>query len=468
MRLILLLLPLPQPVDLEQHPMMVQFLARFLLMMMQLHGWFRMARALDHHNHYHHQNKHHRQYHHHTATTTLGTYLLLITAVQFHMPFYASRLLANTFAITMTLHVFSDWILLGNTRRAAFVLVSAMVLFRCDLLLLVVTCGLSWLYTRQLTIAEAVTTGVVSVAMTLLVTVPLDSLLWQHFPTWPEGAVLYHNVVLNKSVEYGTSPWHWYVTRALPKAMLLTGLFVPFAVLRLPPARRLFSSWFRPRPLQGVATMMIFDTTWLLFLMPAFGYIALYSFLGHKEMRFLFPVMPLVNLAAAVGCTRIHQLQWPDKEKSPTRIGTMAFGVMVLALAMTFAASTAFLLVSSWNYPGGYALEELVRVVKESEVTTDEVRVYIDVASAMTGVSLFGQRAAELQTPNTRWLFEKGGYEQNHVKAPDRARFTHILTEDPNIDGFQVLAVAQGNPRLALRQLQVVTTDAIYVLGQLP
>ena len=55
-----------------------------------------------------------------------------------------------------------------------------MVLFRCDVLLLLFTVGLlGWLFQRQLTIVEALRVGIVAVIFCLFATIPIDSYLWQ-------------------------------------------------------------------------------------------------------------------------------------------------------------------------------------------------------------------------------------------------------------------------------------------------
>jgi hypothetical protein len=69
--------------------------------------------------------------------------------------------------------------------------------------------------------------GVCVGAMSLAATMLLDSWMWNRQLLWPEGDVLWFNTALNKSVEYGTMPVHWYLTSALPKALLAPALLVP-------------------------------------------------------------------------------------------------------------------------------------------------------------------------------------------------------------------------------------------------
>ena len=409
---------------LAERPLVVQFLARFRLLVASWQAWFRFARALD------------QRY-----DPRIGSYLLLITACQFHLPFYSSRMLPNTFALVVVLRAYAEWILQHYARAAAYLVVATAV-FRCDVLLLLGTVGLSWLLRRDLTIPEALRVGLLAAFASLIVTVPLDSRLWQRW-VWPEGEVFYYNAILGKSSDWGTSPWHWYVSSAIPKAMLATLFLVPLSAMRIPSMR--------------------LDTTWWPFLLPVAAFVALYSCLGHKEMRFLFPALPMLNLAAAVGMTKLHSWAFPVKDKTASLVAKLAFLCGVGSLAVTLLGSLVFLEVSRHNYPGGHALELSVRHL-EQQATGDSpssVRVWIDVASAMSGVSLFGQRDALYRTGVQVW--DKGGYEEENASR-NLDDYTHLLSEDKDVPGFHVVDIAPGHPRLDIRGARIVTEDAIYVL----
>lgn len=437
----LLCLPL---LDLSEYPQVVQFLARFFLLSLNYHAWCRLVTAIDHRS----------------TSKTIGSYLLLITASQFHLPYYSSRMLPNIFAMCMALHSYAYWLSKG-IKEAAITLVAAMTVFRCDLLLLLASVGLSWLISRELTVLQALRIGLLTMLVSLLITVPMDSLLWQKW-VWPEGTVLYSNTVLDMSAEYGLSPWHWYWLSALPRALLLTALFTPMACVRIPEMLVAVETYLASKRNGPLVLGPIMDYQWLPILLPALGFVALYSCLGHKELRFLFPVLPLFNLAAAIGFARVHQARFPLKDKAVRFVSKIMYAASLSAVLVTLVASLAFVGVSRWNYPGGDALNELGRIVQESK--PDNVHVYVDVASAMTGISKFGQRAVQVRTPTTRWTFDKAGYESGST-GHLLDQYTYVLSENKEFaKGFRVVKIAQGNPRLDLRHGQITTQDALYVL----
>jgi alpha-1,6-mannosyltransferase len=199
--------------NLAANPDVVQFLSRFFLLLLNLIQWFEMAHAIDQRT----KKKH------------IGSYLLAITACQFHLPFYMSRMLPNTFACIFTIRSFTHWLKSHKTDdfemcAAAIDMVIATILFRCDCVLLLFTTGLTWLVLRRLSIVQAVLVGLGTTAVVLTLTIPLDSLLWQR-PVWPEGEVFFFNAILNKSSDWGVSAWHWYWTSALPKLLLFSYVF---------------------------------------------------------------------------------------------------------------------------------------------------------------------------------------------------------------------------------------------------
>jgi alpha-1,6-mannosyltransferase len=114
--------------------------------------------------------------------------------------------------------------------------------------------------------------------------------------------------------------------------------------------------------------------------LPAAAYVFLYSFLPHKELRFIIYVIPVFNVGAALVCQKAWELQ-----SKKTVVGT---GLAVVCWGHFFAnlLLTGFLLnVSSKNYAGGMAMLRLhERVDAEAHVN-----VHIGNFAAQTGVSRF-------------------------------------------------------------------------------
>jgi alpha-1,6-mannosyltransferase len=107
---------------------------------------------------------------------------------------------------------------------------------------------------------------------------------------------------------------------------------------------------------------------------PALLFVALYSNLGHKEVRFLFPVLPLFNLVSAAGMSRLHAAAFetptPLKEnprRTPRTLVRLGYAAAIGALLVSFGASCTFVAVSRWNYPGGEALHLLMDHVQNQQ-----------------------------------------------------------------------------------------------------
>ena len=357
-------------------------------------------------------------------------------------------------------------------------LVFTTAIFRCDMLVLLFTVGLCMLIRRQLSITEALGVGVVTGIASLILTVPLDSLLWRR-PIWPEFEVWWFNAVDNRSNEWGEMVWHWHFSRALPKSLMATAILVPLAFVRLP---ELVDERVRKKnnEKQEQRQRLFFDWSLFPFFAPVFAYVVLYSFLPHKEVRFIFPALPMFNVCAAYGMSRLHHVAF-SRSKLQARSSwdvKLMFICGMGSIFLTSLASLVFLRMSIENYPGGDALMRLrshlldtIPIQKDSKSDWNDVRVHVDVAAAMTGVSLFGQRHASIRqvgegdTYEGPFKIDKSGYEEvNNLKDEAHLNsFTHLLTERTPVDGYHLIDVAKGYPRLDIRNYRVATQNAIFV-----
>ncbi len=183
----------------------------------------------------------------HAASWRFGSntawWTLAVVLTTPHFLFYSSRTLPNSFAVLLVLHSCADWIYMGvyasdtiKVKRhlwsAVLSLVCTIAWLRCDMLVLLAPIGLAWLFLRRASILELIYIGSVCGSVAVATTIAVDSFFWQRW-LWPEGEVLWFNLVLNRSHEYGVSPWHWYFSSALPRAMLLTAAFVPLGLMCL-------------------------------------------------------------------------------------------------------------------------------------------------------------------------------------------------------------------------------------------
>lgn len=151
------------------------------------------------------------------------------------------------------------------------------LIFRSELCII---CGLMLLvslYKRRISIGSLILNGIEATVCSLLLTVLIDSQFWRYM-LWPEGSVLWFNTILNKSNEWGTSPFLWYFYSAIPRALLFTTVLLPL----------------------GLITERASKTIMFL-VFPTLGFVLIYSILPHKELRFIIYVFPVLNAIAAKG-----------------------------------------------------------------------------------------------------------------------------------------------------------------------
>ncbi|XP_076258255.1 alg12 alpha-1,6-mannosyltransferase [Rhynchophorus ferrugineus] len=321
-----------------------------------------------------------------TLSKQFGTrwlqWFIALTVTQSHFMFYMSRPLPNIMALPLVLLALDGW--LRNDDKSFILFAGAsIIIFRGELALYFGILLLYDVFTKRITIKCILQIAIPGGICFLLLSVVIDSLFWNR-PLWPEGEVLWYNIVLNKSSNWGTSPFLWYFYSAIPRGLAASTFLVPVGCFLDERARKV--------------------------VLPSLLFVLLYSLLPHKELRFIIYIFPFLNVAAATACHRI----WENRNKTPI-YHFLSLGVAGhLAVNLLF---TLFLLsISGTNYPGGAAISHLNRLARHEPT----VHVHISNLAAQTGVSRFTQIH-----PN--WIYNK----TEHLKNTDRdiLKFTHLIVE---------------------------------------
>ncbi|KAG5974185.1 hypothetical protein E4U55_000077 [Claviceps digitariae] len=364
---------------------------------------------------------------------------------QFHVVYYLGRTLPNMFAFGLTTLSLAFLLpsqqgsqssskrpTMARQKQALSILTFSGVVFRSELAILLATTSLYLLLTRQLSPRDLAAVGLASLVGSLAVSVPIDSYFWQK-PVWPELWGFYFNAVRGQSSSWGTSPWHYYFTSALPR-LLLNPLALPLVAMSL------LHPSLAPRTRALLA--------------PCLGFIAIYSLQPHKETRFIFYTVPSLTLAAALAASFI------SSRVAKSLLYKLLSAAMLLSVLATLSASTAMLLLSSLNYPGGDALAQLYAHV--GNYTAGPVTAHADIPTCMTGLTLFNQNkqglplalmdfslshdmdASVLSAPV--FLFDKTEHSEQLGWPSFWQKFDYALLEDPAlaIGEWEVIGAVHG------------------------
>ncbi|KAJ8088431.1 alpha-1,6- mannosyltransferase [Marasmius tenuissimus] len=338
-----------------------------------------------------------------------GLFFTLMTVSQFHIPFWMGRTLPNMFALVLV--NLATYLLVNRapnsqspTSRSTYIAISLLtfsgIVFRAELALLLAPIVMQSLYQGSCTFGGVVKTGLSTAAVSLALTVAVDTYFWQtSYPLWPEWSGIYFNVVEGKSAEWGTSPPWTYFTSHLPR-LLMSAL-----------------------PLSGLS--FLFDHRIRAILLPHLMFVILISGLGHKEWRFIVYVVPAFNIAAA------RTARWMVSRRKSSFMGRIYFGAILAMLLVNFVLTASTTFASIHNYPGGVALQQYNDYVAQN--FSRPAHVHISNLAAQTGASLFLQAYAPpflSSQPHPKTVYDKT--EGLTISSLTSSNYiTHLISEVP-------------------------------------
>ena len=327
-------------------------------------------------------------------------------------------------------------------KLALYIMTITTVVFRSEVALLLLGHGVQVLF-RSISVQAAASmmrSVIIPPVLTatvagLILTVSIDSFMWQSPRLiWPEAAAFLSNVLPSAGSQgasaWGTSPWHWYLTSALPR-------LAPTPLLLALPVFLLIPSVVRQQCLS--------------LLLPAAIYIGLYSFLPHKETRFIFPILPTLNTALALIAT------YTTNRRSRSLIHKCFTYLLILATLASFLVShLILLLLSALTYPGGTALEVLHNHGTNLDPPRRDIHVHLTNLALQTGVTRFlehpvpttsliylpgstdGSRPP-LRSGQTRWWYDKSSNDTGlYLEKGFWQRFDYVVVEDVRtVQGFE-------------------------------
>lgn len=223
------------------------------------------------------------------GSRTDAVYAMIISVGSAFNWYCITRTLSNSLEMVLTTIALVYWPWNAKTRvdYGEFVVSLTVAAFSClcrptnALLWLALGTHLLWKLRRRLDgpfIRVVLTAGSV-MTLSLTANVVLDYWYYGEL-TFPLIRFVEFNVVQSLSGFYGTSPFHYYVSQGLP--ILLIG-YLPLTAYEL---------WISRHTVTGRIILFI---------------IVVYSLLSHKEVRFIYPLLPFLHLLLVQATTRFSK-----------------------------------------------------------------------------------------------------------------------------------------------------------------
>ena len=147
---------------------------------------------------------------------------------------------------------------------------------------------------------------------------------------------------------YGSSPWHYYLSQALPILCIPT---LPFV---------LHGFWLSFAQQGSKLHIMAGCIGWTVFV---------YSFIGHKEWRFLHPLLPMMHVLAAESISRLVLGQGARHAKPGSQVSAIRWRRIVITLILSLSIPPSIYVVL-FHYTGQIAVMSFLRQLPVDDSTT--------------------------------------------------------------------------------------------------
>ena len=159
--------------------------------------------------------------------------------------------------------------------------------------------------------------------LVLIISAMFDRIFYQQW-TFPPFRFLHFNVAQSLAVFYGRNDWHYYVSQGFP---LLLTTYLPFGIAGVYRAIRI-------KPPIDDATYKSYSAN----VRYQLGIVSLLvpfilSFISHKEVRFIYPLLPILHVLAAYSFTDFFLLAVSPastlRHEGKSHLKVLALGILI-------------------------------------------------------------------------------------------------------------------------------------------